>query len=226
MTHRLIRDLSLGLIASFSGLALSACGPVDTQGVHDGRAHGVQATAPALEIASDCDRDAPAATLHDAYGTAIGRVSFQSDGETTLVEIAAQLPPELAGIHGMHIHANDKPENGEGCVADPAQPASTHFVSVDGHYNPHAGSHGHHVGDLPAVFFSHAGEASMRFLTDQFQAEELIGRAVILHELPDNYGNVPVGDAPNQYTPNDVAATDATAATGNAGARVGCGVIE
>jgi Cu-Zn family superoxide dismutase len=187
----------------------------------------VQASSPALEISGDCDRASHGATLRDARGTVIGRVSFISDGETTRVSVSAELPPDQGGsIRGMHVHANDKPENGEGWIADPAQPASTHFVSADGHYNPHAGTHGHHGGDLPAVFFSHAGEASMRFLTDQFQAEDLIGRAVILHEGPDNYGNVPVGDAPNQYTPNAPAASELTANTGNAGARIGCGVIE
>ena len=165
--------------------------------------------------------------MRDAHGTLIGRVSFSSDGETTLVSVSATLPTEQGGsIHGMHVHANDKPENGEGCLADPAQPATTHFASVDGHYNPGSGHHGHHSGDLPAVFFSHAGEASMRYLTDQFQVEDLPGRAVILHAGPDNYGNIPVGDAPNQYSPNDPAASELTANTGNAGARIACGVIE
>ena len=213
MTHDFVRHLSFGL------LALAACGPNDSQ--------DVQGSTPALEISGDCQQTGPSAALRDANGTLIGRVSFTSDGETTLVSISAQLPPEQgASIHGMHIHANDKPENGEGCIADPTQPASTYFVSVDGHYNPGGGHHGHHMGDLPAVFFSHAGEASMRFLTDQFQAEELIGRAVILHEGADNYGNIPVGDAANEYSPNDPAATELTANTGNAGARIACGVIE
>jgi superoxide dismutase, Cu-Zn family len=218
MTNDFIRHMSLGLISGCT-LALAACGPNDPQ--------AVQGSSPALEISGDCNETGPSATLRDANGTVIGRVSFTSDGETTLVAVSAELTPEQGGsIRGMHVHANDKPENGEGCMADPAQPASTHFVSVDGHYNPHGGKHGHHNGDLPAVFFSQAGEASMRFLTDQFQAEDLIGRAVILHEGADNYGNVPVGDAPNQYTPNDPAALELTANTGNAGARIACGVIE
>jgi Cu-Zn family superoxide dismutase len=218
MTNDLIRQISRGLIGGCT-LVLGACGPQDSQAVHG--------ASPALEISSDCEQTGPSASLRDANGTLIGHVSFSSDGETTLVSVSAELPAAEGGsIHGMHIHANDKPDNGEGCIADPTQPASTHFVSVDGHYNPSGGQHGHHSGDLPALFFSHAGEASMRFLTDQFQAEDLIGRAVILHEGADNYGNVPVGDAPNQYSPNDAAATELTANTGNAGARIACGVIE
>jgi len=79
---------------------------------------------------------------------------------------------------------------------------------------------------MPALFFTAAGDASMRFLTDRFDPHELVGRAIILHAGPDNYGNVPAGDAPDQYTANDPAAADLTARTGNAGARYACGVIE
>jgi Cu-Zn family superoxide dismutase len=142
------------------------------------------------------------------------------------VVISAQLADDHERIHGIHIHANDVADNGEGCIADPSQPANTHFVSVDGHYNPAGATHGHHQGDMPALFFSEGGEAWMQFLTDRFQPDELRGRAVILHAASDNYGNVPVGDADDQYTPNSDAATEATAKTGNAGARIACGVIE
>jgi Cu/Zn superoxide dismutase len=52
---------------------------------------------------------------------------------------------------------------------------------------------------------------------------------VILHAGPDNFGNIPVGTAPNQYTPNSTdpvtGATVLTANTGNAGNRIACGVI-
>jgi Cu-Zn family superoxide dismutase len=126
----------------------------------------------------------------------------------------------------MHVHANDVPDNGEGCLADPNAEPSTHFVSVDGHYNPHGVSHGDHKGDLPALFVSDAGEAFLQFLTDRFAPDELRGRALIVHAKSDNYGNIPLGDADDQYTANSDAATDLTAKTGNAGARIACGVIE
>lgn len=200
---------------------LTACGPAASEDADFG------AAAPALESQSECGQDDATATLRDAAGTAIGRVSFSSDCDKTLVTISVQLPEEHAGtIHGIHVHANDNPANGEGCQADPSQPASTHFVSVDGHFSPGGGSHGHHTGDLPAVFVNHDGQAWMQFLTDQFHASDLVGRAVILHAAADNYGNVPAGEMDNQYTPNDHAATELTANTGNAGARIGCGVIE
>jgi Cu-Zn family superoxide dismutase len=55
--------------------------------------------------------------------------------------------------------------------------------------------------------------------------DDLAGRVVIVHAGPDNFGNIPVGTDPNQYTPNSQSAIDRTAATGNAGDRIACGVI-
>jgi Cu-Zn family superoxide dismutase len=185
----------------------------------------VDSTAPALSTTDSYDNRA-STVLRDATGKHIGHASFQSDGDTTLVTISAWLAPEQAGIHGIHVHANDVADNGAGCIADPDAPANTHFVSTDGHFNPGGATHGHHQGDLPALFFDHEGQAWLQFKTDQFHPDELRGHALILHASSDNYGNIPVGDAPDQYTPNSPDATSLTAKTGNAGARIGCGVIE
>jgi Cu-Zn family superoxide dismutase len=169
---------------------------------------------------------AASTTLRDANGGFVGRVVFARVGANTLVTTSVRLPaaPEDS-IHGFHVHANDNPANGTGCVADPAQPANTHFVSADGHFNPGGGIHGHHAGDMPAVFVTAAGDGAMSFITDHFQPAEIVGRAVILHQAPDNYGNIPVGAAANQYTPNAADATTLTNNTGNAGNRIACGVI-
>jgi len=66
----------------------------------------------------------------------------------------------------------------------------------------------------------------MALVTGRFEPSALVGRAVIVHAGPDNFGNVPVGPAANQYTANAVDATTATKNTGNAGDRLGCGIIE
>ena len=168
------------------------------------------------------------AVLRDASGNSIGRVVFTDTGATTLIAVSARLPAGTGvdGIRGFHVHANDNPANGDGCIADPAQSATTHFVSADGHFNPGGGTHGAHAGDMPALFFTQAGNAAMSFVHDRFDAIEIRGRAVILHQAPDNYGNIPVGSAANQYTPNSPEATTLTQNTGNAGARIACGVIQ
>lgn len=163
------------------------------------------------------------AVLRDANGAAVATVLFSATRGGTLVTVAAR---STAGIHGFHVHANDNPANGNGCIADPAQPATTHFVSADGHYNPGAGTHGAHAGDMPPLFVSAGGNAATSFVTDRFTPAAIKGRAVILHAGNDNLGNIPVGAAANQYTPNAADATTLTANTGNAGNRIGCGVID
>lgn len=169
---------------------------------------------------------ASTALLKDANGNSVARLVFTRAREGTLVSVSAQLDAGMAGIHGLHVHANDNPANGDGCIADPAQPASTHFVSADGHYNPGGGTHGNHAGDMPALFVTESGSGRMSFVIDHFTPEEIKGKAVILHQSPDNYGNVPVGTAANQYTPNAPDATTLTQNTGNAGVRIACGVIQ
>ena len=61
--------------------------------------------------------------LRDAAGAFVGRVVFAPTGAVTTVSVSARLNPPQNGIHGFHVHANDNPANGDGCVADPAQPA-------------------------------------------------------------------------------------------------------
>jgi Cu-Zn family superoxide dismutase len=167
------------------------------------------------------------AVVKDAAGAVLARLSFraQYDG-TTSVSVSATLAAAQAGFHGMHVHANDNPANGAGCIADPAQPPATHFVSADGHLTLPNRPHGAHAGDMPSLLVMGSGRGSLEFLTDRFLVSDLIGRAVIVHQGADNFGNVPVGAAANQYTPNAPDATALTEATGNAGPRLGCGVIE
>jgi Cu/Zn superoxide dismutase len=70
-------------------------------------------------------------TLRDAAGHEVGRVKFvQRDGK---VIVSASVTRQTPGFHGSHIHANDDPANGQGCIADPAQAPSTWLVSADGH---------------------------------------------------------------------------------------------
>jgi superoxide dismutase, Cu-Zn family len=166
------------------------------------------------------------ATLRDAAGNSVATVVFSQIAGTITVSISASLGAAQEGIHGFHIHANNNPANGDGCIADPTQAASTHFVSADGHYNPGGATHGDHAGDMPALFVGANGRATMSFSFDRATLDEIVGKAVIIHQLPDNYGNVPVGTLATQYTPNSAEATTLTANTGNAGARIACGLIQ
>jgi Cu-Zn family superoxide dismutase len=171
------------------------------------------------------------ATLRAADGTKLGWAKFSTRRDRTYVRVWLNLRKRpgltaLDAFHGLHVHANDVPGNGAGCLADPAQASSTWFVSADGHLAMPGHTHGGHAGDLPPVLLDADGTADLKFTTARLDLAALDNRAVVLHAGPDNLGNVPVGAAPDAYTPNSPAATTKTQATGNAGDRVACGVIE
>jgi Cu-Zn family superoxide dismutase len=167
------------------------------------------------------------ATLRSADGSRVGTVVFSDHRPSDRTEVTVHLR-RAAGInafHGIHIHANDVAANGDGCVADPGQPSATWFVSADGHWKHDPTElHGSHAGDLPSVYVNGNGGARMQFVIDKLTPEEVIGRAVVLHVGPDNFGNVPVGPGADQYTAGPTALAK-TQGTGNAGDRYACGVV-
>lgn len=163
--------------------------------------------------------------LRNAAGASVGSAIFTSTGSRVFVSGTLTFPGIRTGFHGMHIHANDNPANGDGCIADPAQPANTHFVSADGHYNPTALTHGQHVGDTPGVDVLPDGSAVITYLRN-LDLDAVAGRALILHEGLDNFGNIPQAGGVNDYTPNSAGAVTTTQNTGNAGNRIACGIIQ
>jgi superoxide dismutase, Cu-Zn family len=168
------------------------------------------------------------ATLRVADGTEIGQVTFEGKRTQTEVSVRLKRLPanwNLDAFHGFHIHANDTGTDA-GCIADPNVAPNLWFVSADGHWKTGTQDHAGHHGDMPSLLVNADGSAKMEFVTGRFEPSALVGRAVIVHAGPDNFGNVPLGTAANQYTANDPAATTATKNTGNAGDRLACGVIE
>ncbi len=164
------------------------------------------------------------AVLRDAAGNRVGLVRFSEADDGKMLVRAELASAMAAGFHGFHAHANAA---GAGCVADSSQPANTWFTSVGGHYKEEPGeNHGNHAGDLPSLLVHRDGTAHLRFTADRLDVLELNGKALIVHARPDNFGNVPVGAAPNQYTPNSADAVTLTQNTGNAGDRLACGVLE
>ncbi len=99
-----------------------------------------------------------------------------------LYQPAADGNPPI-GPHGFHIH-----ETGSCAVGDPAEP----FMSAGGHWNPTNQPHGNHAGDFP-VLFSNNGYSRMTFFTNQFNVDQVIGKAVVIHEHPDDYRTQPDG---------------------------------
>lgn len=128
-------------------------------------------------------------------------------GEVTFTKVAgginieAHLNGLTPGDHGFHIHQ-------EGDCGDSGKAAG-------GHFNPAGSSHGapdageRHVGDLGNINADDSGHGMVMGMVDGHIAFEgdnnIIGKAVIIHFAADDFNTQP---------------------TGNAGARVACGVIE
>jgi Cu-Zn family superoxide dismutase len=176
---------------------------------------------------ANADQDRVTAVLRDPGGARVGVVVFTANRGTTVV--AAILQPNQyvapSAFHGFHVHANDNPSNGTGCVADAARPSSTWFVSADAHFAGSGSVHPDHDGDMPSPLVNSDGVATLIFTTHRLRPSSLLGKAVVLHAGRDDFGNVPLGSGADQYTANSPAAVAKTLMTGNSGDRVACGVV-
>lgn len=170
------------------------------------------------------------ATLKDAAGTSVGTVRFipREDGQVNVRVTAAGLTP---GFHGFHVHTTG--------VCDPAAQdtagATVPFFSAGGHFNPVTTStHGAHAGDMPPMLVTADGTAFLKFKTDRFTTAALMDTdrsAVITHAGADNLANIPAttstgGERYHSHVDSVFGPDTATKATGDAGARFACGLVE
>lgn len=125
-----------------------------------------------------------------------GRVEFFASGKGTLMTAVFEGLPFDAAPCAPNINAFHI-HTGGACTGNPA------FADALGHYDPGRCPHPAHAGDLPPLFSNH-GFAFQAFYTERFTPEEVVGRTVIVHAMRDDFSSQPAGDA---------------------GARVGCGVI-
>ncbi|GEM_PF-284990 len=107
------------------------------------------------------------------------------------------------GKHGFHIHEI-------GSCADEGKAAGGHFnpVKVDHGYLPKDGHEHAHAGDMGNIDIAEDGTGALKiFLPGVYLKDKepsVLGLSVILHEKVDDFGQP----------------------TGNAGGRIGCGIIE
>jgi Cu-Zn family superoxide dismutase len=145
------------------------------------------------------------AILRTADGSSVGQVNFtpEADGKIVVDVTASGLP---AGFHGFHVHAVGQCDGPD-------------FTSAGAHLDPMGmASAPMHEGDLPSLLVNQDGTATLRTATDRFSLLDGAGTAVIVHAGADNFGNIPTRYAP---------APDATTmATGDAGPRLACGVVQ
>jgi Cu-Zn family superoxide dismutase len=146
---------------------------------------------------------APRATaqLQPTTGNATsGSVSFvQAGGKVRVRGEVRGLKPMAE--HGFHVHEKGDCSSGDG-------------MSAGGHFNPGSQPHGshagmaHHAGDLPSLKADASGVAKFSFESKTISvgsgANNIVGRALIVHRDPDDYTTQP---------------------TGNSGPRLACAVI-
>ena len=129
-----------------------------------------------------------------------GEATFEEVGGKVHVVIYVQgLKPGQE--HGMHIHEVGDCSSGDG-------------MSTKGHFNPFGMPHAshasaqRHAGDLPSLKANKEGRAKVDLELDVITVApgpaSIIGRGLIVHADPDDFRTQP---------------------TGNAGARIACGVI-
>jgi len=160
------------------------------------------ATGILLSACSSLSMRSPAATaiLVPTKGNQVsGTVDFTQHGST--VTVVAKLTGLTPGAHGFHIH-----EKGNCTAADAS--------SAGGHFNPAGMAHGgpsgspRHAGDLGNLEADSSGVANYTAEVTGISLgtadDSIIGRAVIVHEKADDLTTQP---------------------TGNAGARLACGLI-
>lgn len=128
----------------------------------------------------------------NAYPNIYGLVRFYQTKNGTLVfaEITGLPKAEKdcgQRIFGFHIHS------GTSCTGNANDP----FADAMAHYSPNNCEHPHHAGDLPSLF-GYNGKALSIFLTSSFNINEVIGRAVIIHDSPDDFTTQPSGNAGNK----------------------------
>ncbi|XP_074026419.1 superoxide dismutase 1 isoform X2 [Leptinotarsa decemlineata] len=134
-----------------------------------------------------------------------GMVYFsQCDGKSP-VEVTGEITGLNKGLHGFHIH--EFGDNTNGCI------------SAGAHFNPLKKDHGgpdhsvRHVGDLGNIEAGDNGVAKVH-ITDKLISLEgefnIVGRTVVVHGDQDDLGQ---------------GGHELSKTTGNAGARLACGVI-
>lgn len=167
---------------------------------HEAPAPSTSVTTPPSSSVLTVGPRSAVAQLNPTQGSnAKGKVSFTKvdNGIRVVADISGLTP----GKHGFHIH-----EKGD-CSAPDA-------TSAGGHFNPYSTPHGamnadqRHVGDFGNLVADEKGNAHADFVDVRISFQGLasiLGKAVIVHAQPDDLVSQP---------------------SGNAGARVACGVIE
>jgi Cu-Zn family superoxide dismutase len=163
----------------------------------------IAATAVLLCTALPAAAQTAKAAIKNATGGDVGTAEMTQTPAGVLIKLSVK--GLLAGDHAFHVHAVGKCE--------------PPFDSAGGHFNPAGKKHGllvadgPHAGDMPNLHIPASGELVVELLNTNVTLEkgkpnsvfDTDGSAVVIHAGVDDYKTDP---------------------TGNAGGRIGCGVIQ
>lgn len=199
-----MKRISISLMF-FASLAIIGC-------KNENRDNDDQTTPSATEMDADMEETTTdeeevkkiTVTLEPKSGSDLeGEVVFtEENGEVSMTALISGLPE---GEHAIHIHENAD------CSADDAS-------SAGGHWNPTFEKHGkwgdpegYHKGDIGNFEVDENGNGTISMTTDEWcidcddEEKNIVGKSIIVHDGVDDYTSQPAG---------------------NAGNRIGCGVIE
>jgi Cu-Zn family superoxide dismutase len=184
------------LLAIAAACALAACSTTGEKA-----APPMSSPTPATPGASTAE--SATVNLASASGSLVsGKLSLVPMGD------GVHITGEIGGLGASQTHAIHVHEKGDCSAADAS--------SAGGHFNPAGSAHGragtavHHAGDMDNIVANAQGVADINIhlagvTLGGGAANDIAGRAVIVHAAPDDYTSQPAG---------------------NAGARVACGVIK
>lgn len=128
-----------------------------------------------------------------------GTVTFKETKSGVLITAKIKNLPQSNNnckgrFFGFHIH------EGTSCTGN----SNDEFANAKMHLNPTNCEHPFHIGDLPPLIENN-GYAYMTVLINKFKIEDILGKVVIIHDLPDDFTTQP---------------------SGNSGTKIACGKIE
>lgn len=144
---------------------------------------------------------------YNITGTVKFEQSYETDEELPTLKVTGTLTGLPEGRHGFHVHE----------IGD----TSDNCMAAGSHFNPDNVTHGgvnsqvRHVGDFGNIMAEEDGVAKINFEVPNFPdmagPKSIIDRTLVIHEDKDDLGE------------NE---DDGSKSTGNAGARLACGIIK
>lgn len=119
------------------------------------------------------------------YPNIDGTVTFKETKKGVLVTAKINGLPHsktncTGRFFGLHIH------DGTSCTGN----TTDEFANAKSHLNPTKCPHPFHMGDLPPLIENNS-QAYMSVLINKFKIRDIMGKVVIIHDMPDDFTTQP-----------------------------------